>query len=158
MQKLSEKRETVGKVAADLLKNPEEVTAIDQTSESLTDFEKNVILAVERGQKEYPAKDFFVVVIMRRYRLLENVVRNDYFYRLTCPSPDYDQVVYKYHSFSDSLEFLWVIPAKDACLYLKEHALEVPKEEKQLLQYVLDFSDGTLYTKAKALNGEVFTN
>src|SRR3990167_4938546 len=86
--------------------------------------------------------------------LMPNVIRNYFYGRLSCPTPDYDQTVYFYDQESDIIEFLWVIPSKDACLYLKENALLVDPAESQLLRFVLDFADGTLFAIAKTRNRE----
>ena len=83
-----------------------------------------------------------------------NVVRNYFFYRSSCPTPDYDQAVYYYTKGSDELNFLWVIPSKSFCIHLVDNALTIDKEYKELLGIVLDFNDGTLYNLAKKLNNE----
>jgi hypothetical protein len=38
---------------------------------------------------------------------------------------------------------------------MKNNPLEIPKEERQLLQFVLEDADGTLLNKCKKLNGEI---
>ncbi len=156
---MEEKKKTVGQVALELQqKEPEIYNAQDFATDDegpLQEWEYNVLKVVERGVKDHPNTDFYVIVINRRYRVLHNVTRCDFFYRLSCPTPDYDQTVYKYHHKSDDIEFLWVIPAQDACHYMKDNALLVAPEEKDLLKYVLDFADGTLFTKARMLNGEI---
>ena len=80
----------------------------------------------------------------------------NYFYaRLSCPTPDYDQTLYKYSHKQESLTFLWVIPSRDTCQLLKDNALQVVPEERELLGFVLNFADGSLFKLAKKLNGEV---
>ena len=159
---LDEPKKTVGSVALELMQQPqEEFNAVDFTQDDngpLQEWEYNILQTVERGVKDHPHTDLYIIVINRRYRILENVTRCDFFYRLSCPTPDYDQTVYKYHHKSDDIEFLWVIPAQDACHYLKDNALNVAPEEKQLLQFVLDFADGTLFQIARILNGEIQAN
>lgn len=156
---MTERKKTVGEVALELQqKTPEEYNAVDFATDDngpLQEWEYNILKTVERGVKDHPHQDFYVIVINRRYRIVHNVTRCDFFYRLSCPTPDYDQTVYKYHHKTDDIEFLWVIPAQDACHYLKDNALLVAPEEKPLLQFVLDFADGTLFTLARRLNGEL---
>lgn len=85
---------------------------------------------------------------------MDNVIRNYFTGRLSCPSPEYDQVVYKYHAKEHNLEFLWVVPSKDTCQFLVENALVIERDQKDLLKFVLEFNDGTLLRKAKEFNGE----
>lgn len=148
-------KDTVGKVALDLLtKDPVEKSPIELEREMHTDYDKNIYECVDRGKKMFDG-DFFVVIETKKERLLPNVLRNYFFPRHTCPTPNYDQTVYHYHHADQLVEFLWVIPSRDTCVLLKENALTIANEERQLLKFVLDFSDGTLFKLAKKLNGEV---
>lgn len=148
------KRDTVGKLSSELLKQESPTSSpIELEREMHTEYDKNISECIDSGKKQYH-HNFYVVVITKRERLMPNVFRNYFFARETCPSPDWDQAVYRYTRSVDSVEFLWVVPSKQTCEHLKEHALEVPPEEKELLNFVLDFSDGTLLRRAKKLNKE----
>ncbi len=148
-------KETVGKASRDLLlKNEPSHSVIDYEREMHKDYEKNILECVERCKKEFFG-DFYVLVIIKKERLMQNVIRNYFLGRKSCPTPDWDQTVYSYDRKNDTIKFMWVIPAKDICEYYKSHALEVVPEERELLQFVLDFDDGTLLRLAKKLNGEV---
>ena len=148
------KRDTVGKISSELLiKDPDSRNPIELEQEMHTDYDKHIYDCVETSRHIYPG-NFYVVVIVKKEPLMQNVLRNYFFSRSTCPAPDYDQTVYFYDRQEERIEFLWVIPSKDTCLYMKEHALEIPFDEHELLKFVLDFSDGTLYKKARHLNGE----
>jgi hypothetical protein len=85
---------------------------------------------------------------------MPNVFRNYFFARSTCPTPDYDQSVFKYNRADDAIEYIWTVPSKDTCFHLKENYLEVSAKERELLNFVFEFFDGTLYTKSKKLNNE----
>ena len=85
---------------------------------------------------------------------MNNVIRNYFLTRFSCPTPEWDQAVYKYDTKSDSLDFLWVVPAKDICKNLKDNALNIDPSEKELLNFVLSFEDGTLLQLSKKLNNE----
>lgn len=149
------KRDTVGKIAGELLlKQPDSLSPIDNMREQLTDYEKNLFECIER-HKNTMLDDFFVVVITKKERLMPNVLRNYFFACVACPTPNYDQIVYKYFKKEERLDFIWVIPSQDTCHLMKENALQVPPEEKQLLDFVLNFADGSLFKLAKKLNGEV---
>ena len=148
------KREKVGKIATDLQKKQtDKISVVDQTAENLSDYEKELFICVANGVKVYPG-DFFVVVTTKLEPLMHNVLRNYFIHRKTCPTPDYDQIVYHIHPSIQEIEFLWVIPSKAACQHLREHALEVVDAEKGLLQFVLNFADGTLMKHAQKLNNE----
>lgn len=146
-------KDTVGKISTELLKKPDITNPIDQTYENLSDYDKNIFACIEDAKKQYP-KDFYVVVLTKKERLMQNVIRNYFMARLTCPTPDYDQVVYRYNFLDESIDFLWVVPSKDTCELLRAHFLEVPPQEKELLNFILSFYDGSLLKQCKKLNGE----
>jgi hypothetical protein len=147
-------RDTVGKISSELLaKTPDTQSPIELEHAMQKDYLKELLACCASGKKVV-AGDFFLVVLTKKEPLMPNVLRNYFFYRKSCPTPDYDQAVYHYKSKDEEIVLLWVIPSKDACLYLKDHALEVAPEEKELLRYVLKFSDGTLWEVSKKLNKE----
>lgn len=148
-------KEKVGKVAYDLLqKNPDMVSPIDQMRENLTDYDKNLIEKAEEGKKVYSG-NFFLVVITKKERIMQNVLRNYFFHRQTCPTPEWDQTVYRYIRADDNILFLWVVPSKDTCELFRQNAPIIDKSERELLNFVLDFYDGTLAKKCLMLNGEI---
>lgn len=149
--------ETVGKVSSDLIIKSGDNThsAHEQMSEQLSEYDKNIYICIEQAKKDFPHLfEFYVVVLTKKERLMPNVLRHYYFARASCPTPDYDQTVYHYILQKDHLEFMWVIPSKDTCEYMRHNMLTIPLEEKQLLQFVLDFYDDTLMKKCKKLNDE----
>ncbi len=152
---MTEKRDTVGAVASDLLIKADtpDHSVEEQMREQLDKYDVNLIECVEKHKKEYVG-DFYVVVITKKERLMENVLRNYFFARHSCPTPDYDQTVYRYDRKHDAIDFMWVIPSKDTCEYLRLNALQVPESERTLLKFVLEFYDDTLMLLAKKLNGE----
>jgi|SoiMetStandDraft_2_1073263.scaffolds.fasta_scaffold00037_5 hypothetical protein len=147
-------RETVGKVSSDLIKKPHETTSpVEQMREQLGEYDKNIMECVERNKKDFPG-DFYVVVLTKRERLMQNVLRNYFYGRVSCPTPDWDQAVYKYNRKDDGIIFMWVIPSKQSCEEMMMNKHLIPLEEYKLLEYVLAFHDGTLLRIAKKLNGE----
>ena len=147
--------ETIGKISRDLILKGDknDHTVNEQMQEQLENYEKNVFDCVDAGKKIYNGT-FFITVLTKKEMLMENVLRHYFFHRATCPTPDYDQSVYMYRPIDEVLDFLWVIPNKDTCHYMRENALLLDPKERQLLQYVLEFFDDTLMLKAKRLNGE----
>lgn len=147
-------RETVGKVSLDLAnKTPDTRSPIEQMSENLSEYEQNIWDCAERGKKDFTT-DFYIVVITKNEKLMPNVFRNYFFCRLSCPTPDYDQTVYKYKRVDNMPVFMWVIPSREASIHLMKNHLYVVSEERELLKYVIAFMDGTLGELAKELNGE----
>ena len=147
-------RDTVGKISQELLqKEPETRDPIEIQREVHKQYEKNIIDCIDRHKGVYTG-DFYLEVITKKERLMQNVLRNYFFATQECPTPTYDQTVYKYHRATDTPEFLWVVPAKDICEMLTINAIDVAKSERELLNFVLEFNDGTLLKRAKKLNGE----
>lgn len=153
---MKQKRDTVGKISTELLQQQDSIdhTAAEQGAEMLKDWDKNMLEAIENGKAAYHG-DFYVVVETKKEPLMKNVLRNYFFTRQSCPTPRFDTTVYKYHRNDGIVEFLWVIPCVDVYEDFKNNALQVPAEFKELLQYVLDFADGTLLRKCLILNGEI---
>jgi hypothetical protein len=151
-----EKRKTVGQIYLDVMnKKDDPQEAEELRREMQKDYEKNIYECVERGLKEFE-DDFFVHVETKKERLTPNVIRNYFIPRRSCPMPFYDQTLYRYHKNDGRVEFIWVIPSKDTCINYRDHALEVDTEEKELLQYILDFYDGTLQRLSDSLNEELY--
>lgn len=147
-------KKKVGEAAIELAaKADNKHTVVDQMEESLTDYEKNVRDCAERGLKHYNG-DFFIVVLTKKERLLENVVRNYFLHRTSCPTPEFDQTVYQYIYKQDALKYLWTIPDKQTCQTYIENAPFIPPTEKKLLQFILDFTDGSLDRLSRKLNNE----
>lgn len=152
-----EKRDTIGRISAELLEkeilNPSQHTVVEQMQEQLCDYDKNIYECVEAAKKT-KTDDFYIVVLTKKERLMQNVIRNYFFSRNSCPTPDYDQAVYKYKKDIDAIDFLWVIPSKDTCELLRDNALQVHESERELLNFVLSFYDNSLLKLCKTLNGE----
>jgi len=147
-------KETVGKISRDLqLKTPDTDDPIELQREMHKDYVNNIIQCVNTHKPLFDG-DFYIVVLTKKEKLMPNVLRNYFTARQSCPTPNYDQAVYKYHAKNEDLEFIWTIPSKDTCIYLKEHAMEVAPEERALRDFVLAFADGTLFRMAKKLNNE----
>lgn len=152
---MSKKRDTVGKISSELIHQDDpNHTPIDQMRENLTEYDNNIWTCVENGKKNING-DFYVVVVTKKERLMQNVIRNYFFYVYACPTPTYDQTVYKYHRADNKVDFLWVVPSKDSCEFIRDNALTLPDDQKELIKFVMDFYDDTLLNLAKKLNNEV---
>ena len=154
---MAKKKKTVGETAVDLAsKADNKHTVVDQMQENLTDYEKNVRDCAQRGLQEHNS-DFFVVVLTKKEKLFPNVFRNFFLHRKSCPTPEYDQTVYHYIHKLDALKYLWTVPDKETCKVYLENAAFIPFDEKKLLQFIMDFADGTLDRLSRTLNKEAGT-
>lgn len=153
--KPTRERATVGEAAVDLqLKAANENhTVVDQAKEQLKEYYDELINCIKENKTKITGS-FYVVVITKKERLLTNVLRNYFFARISCPTPDYDQSVYFYKAEDETLSFIWTIPDRETCLLLRANASQVPAEEMELLGFVHNFANGELYKLCKKLNGE----
>ena len=150
--------ETVGKYSYELQQktdeniNPIELQrAIHEGNESEDSFENQVRLAVERGCKDFDG-DFYITVLFKKERLMVNVVRQYFIPRESCPRPEYDQIVYRYHRDSHDLEFIWVIPDKMTCEVLPANKALLAPDQKDLLKFIIQFQNGELDQLSDTLN------
>jgi hypothetical protein len=150
----AEPRRTVGQEALDIFqKGPQELSPVALQQEMTRDYYQNLIDCTLNNRKRFKGK-FFIIVLTKNERLLPNVFRNYFFARRTCPTPDYDQSVFRYDNLVEEIEYLWTIPSQDACYHLLANINEIHRDEHQLLSYIIDFKKGKLFTLAKRLNGE----
>lgn len=147
-------RDTVGKISSELKQKELYSNDVIETGREVNkDFLNSLLECVKRGLQMYDG-DFFVSVLLKREKIMDNVLRNYFIPRRSCPTPHFDQSVWHYKSQDDCLEYLWSLPCEEACLTLKQNMLQVVPEEHHILQFVLDYYDGTLDTLCKKLNGE----
>lgn len=149
------KRETVGKISTDLLaKEPESRDPIElqrEMNKSYASELENCVLEFRKSN----ARDFYVSVLTKKERLMENVLRNYFFPLHACPTPTYDQAVYKYNHEDERIEFLWVIPSKDTCELFMANADQIVPEERDLLRFISSMYNGSLLQLARKLNNEL---
>lgn len=162
---------TVGAIASDLLSkhnqslNPQEIQRA-QEEEYLRNLEWAVKHATKQTEcstikghegcvsREAMKGSFFVAVLLKKEKLLENVLRNYFIPTKSCPTPTYDQTLYRYDHEKDSIEFLWVIPDTETAAIFRENVNKIVHQERVLLQCILDFDSGRYYRMMKKFNGE----
>lgn len=108
-----------------------------------------------KNEVGYIGKDFYVVLITTVDRVLRQP-KIIPLARKSCPTPVYKQSVWKYRTFTGTLEFLWSIP--DAILYYhilnnKEKYIH-DKETADLAKFVILMESGELLEWVKKENGE----
>lgn len=151
---MNQKRKTVGAVAKELAsKEAPTRSAYELSQAALKEWEQGVIECIDNNKRVFTG-DFFVVVLTKRERLMHNVFRNFYHAQLSCPTPNYDQAVYRYSRRDDAVDFIWVIPDRETCHVYIEQSSQVHPEEYEFLKLIQEFKDGTLFELALKLNGE----
>jgi len=107
--------------------------------------------AVENVIDKFPHDNLFVIH-SRVIDKVAKVIRNRYGGHWICPKPNFDNAVYKYNRQHDDLTLLWVLPSIATANYLIANAVHLDKVDRELLQFILDFKDGTLDQLAIKLN------
>lgn len=147
-------KKTVGAHSLELSqKTPESVDPIELERAMQEDYIKNIGEAVDAGIKQWTT-DFYIVVITKNEKLMTNVFRNYFTARQSCPTPEYDQSVFKYKATAGTVEYIWTVPSKDSVIHLIKNSHEVVNAEKELLMMCRKFVDGSLFLLSKKLNGE----
>lgn len=148
------KKETIGKIATDLAsKGHDSNNVIDVQRELQKDYMANVWECINTNLSKLKG-DFYIQVVTKREKLLENVFRNYFMAHQWCPSPDYNQSMFKFHRSNSTLQYLWTLPDPETAMYLVQNADYLPQQERELLEYVLMDYDGRLLRWCKKLNGE----
>ena len=145
---LSSMKETVGAASRRLLLNKDTNQGIVDTEKEINkDYFDQCQQCVEREPHKDWKDPWFLVVISKKERLMENVIRRYFFGRKTLPTPEYDQTVWRYHPSSGNLEFVWCVPDKNTTLWLGHDPNAVDTSHNHLVSDVLDFLNNRLYDK-----------
>lgn len=154
-----EQKKTIGALSQEAASKPLETRdPIELARQNEADYINNLLECIKTHKNLFSEPCFYIVVITKQEPILKNVFRNLFAGTLACPTPDFDQSVFRYNKSDDKLELLWALPNENDCIKYKMNALSVIAEERQLLHDILDFYDGTLLELAKKLNGELPTS
>lgn len=143
---LEQPRKTVGAASLELMaQGDQRQSVIDTQREMQKGYVDQLILCAQSGERAYGKTDnFYICVQTRRERLLPNVIRNQFYHRLTRPSPAYDLALYHYNPKDEDLRFVWCIPDKETIQAMSMPGYEPPPEHEQLYGFVRGFLAGTL--------------
>jgi len=143
---LPEIRKTVGECALELkAKGDQKQGVIDTQREMTKGYIAELIKCAQRGALAYETnKPFYICVQSRRERLLENVIRNQFYHRLTRPAPAYDLALYHYDPKEEQLRFVWCIPDKQTVEEMSQPGFIPEREQQQLYHFVKGFLGCTL--------------
>lgn len=148
---------TLGEIATQLHTTAPIDTTVEELGSTMTaDFVDRLKSEIERGKKIYHG-DFFIIMLTKKEKIIANAVAAYFSCSAGCPTPNYDQTVYHYSRADDELYLTWTIPSREWSFFLIENALLLDPVFKELLGYVLDFSDGKLFQKSCILNEQKAT-
>ena len=148
------RKKTVGQKAVELSNIiPDTRDPIELEREAHKAYEENVLACLKSSKNQYIGS-FYIVVLIKREKKLQNVLRHLYFSRGSCPTPHPDQTVYRYDHEDDEIQFCWTLPSEDTCVLFKQNVAIIDPLEWELLENVLNYYDGSLHDLAKRLNGE----
>jgi len=147
MRKEMKNSTTVGQEAYKRLLNPDSKQGIIDTQREI---DKQYFQQIEECVKNHKGKlgftgDFFVTVISKKERVMENVVRRYFIARESLPTPNYDQTVWRFNQKAGDLQYLWTVPDHNTCQEMFNNPMIVPESEDWLLQMVQLFMTGRLY-------------
>jgi hypothetical protein len=151
------KKKTVGEVSVELnQKTADNISVLEQQEGMQQEYIKNLEEVSRKALHKYGSDNtFFIEVITKKEPLMQNVLRNYFIERTTCPTPNYDQSVFMYEPKKERIVYLWTIPCRDACIHLLENTTVIHKDEEQLLRNVKLFESGYLFQWCKELNKEL---
>ena len=131
--------------------NTDTVEVHELSKEMNKDYMSTLIDTALKAKQKYDGT-YYVVVLTKREKLIQTAIRNFFVARKSCPTPSYEQTVYRFNPKDESLEFLWIVPSKDIAkgMYSQRYNLELCGDS--LLPFVVDFFEGRLYNKAIKLN------
>jgi len=104
-----------------------------------------------KNEDKFQYRDIYVTACFVKWQ-----VKPFLYYRVSCPTPVYNQNVFKYHYLTGSLEYLWTIPGKFKYYHIlnnKQRYYE-NKETRRSCQFVVLMETGELLKWVKKENGE----
>ena len=164
-------RNTVGKIASDLAgQAPSSIDPREIQHATEKEYLDNLIWCVNHARKKLDCSDikdhnycskrpamegsFFIAALVKKEKLLVNVLRNYFIPTVSCPTPHYDQTVYRYNHEKDDIEYLWTVPDQETCEIFIENKQIIVPAERSLLRNVLAYSDGSLFRLCRKYNKE----
>lgn len=139
---------TIGEIALELQKKGDQKQGVIDTQRAMMEkYVENLIECAKTNEKQFGKdKPFYLCVQTRRERLIENVIRNQFYARRTRPAPTYDLALYWYDPKDERIEFVWCIPDKDSVQQIIQDKKDgiLPQDQMQLAEFCEWFLKGTL--------------
>lgn len=143
---IDEPRKTVGAAALELMVlGDQRQGVIDTQREMQKGYINQLVICAKNGEIAYgKTAPYYICVQTRRERLLTNVIRNQFYHRLTRPIPQYDLALYHYDPRDENLQFVWCIPDRETVMEMSAPGFQPVTEQLQLYHFVKSFRDNTL--------------
>lgn len=144
---IPENHKTVGAAAVELMsKGDQKQGVIDTQRAMMKDYVDELVKCAKDGAEKYAEskKPFYVCVQTRRERLLPNVIRNQFYHRVTRPTPEYDLALYHYDPKAEQLRFVWCVPDQGTVERMCEPGFIPQMGEEQLHYFAKSFRANTL--------------
>lgn len=131
----------------------ERVEVRELSKEMNKDYMSTLVSTALKDKDKYEGC-YYVVVITKVERLITTCIRNLFFTRQSCPTPNCDQTVYKFDPSVEHIELLWVVPSKKLCKRMYKQRFNLSMQRDPLLPFVKFYVEGGLLAKAMELNNE----
>ena len=141
---MTDNKVTVGEEAVKRLANPDTKQGIIETQREI---DKEYFSEIEKCVKEHKDWDepYYIVVELKKERLLENVIRRYFIGRQSLPTPQWDQTVWRYNPKTGDLQFVWVLPDENTAKWMASNPTILSEEHEELVQFIMLFLDKKLY-------------
>lgn len=148
-------KKTVGAIIAEnAAKHHDPVHLLEYSEASMKAYHSDIQLCAQKDKNRYKG-DFYVIGLFKEEKALLGTPLWKVFSRNTCPTPNYAQDVFLYDHQAQELKDIWTLPTRDWCKFIVKHAKYLPPHQYKLINYVLSFHDGSLFSKCQELNGEI---
>lgn len=150
----------IGKMIQEASSKPLETVELRELQREFNkDYMDELFKAAITGKKRHTEHDnYFVVVLMKRDRLMRKKLTNYFTTRVTCPTPAHDQSVYTFNKKTEDLQFLWVIPDKETCRSMYTQRYNIDQLHSSIMPYVVDFVEGRLNSYERQFNANLERN
>ena len=159
---MKKKDKTVGQSYMEAQKSERPETAqdiLDTQKPAANAYLEELHVTISKGKLTYPQEHvFFIEVFTRQDRLMHMTEVTSFFPRITCPTPTWNQTVYRYSKRDDVLDYIWTVPSRKMCEYYRYEVAPRSDGERLLISFVHDFEDNTLEKIARRLNEEEYQN
>jgi hypothetical protein len=115
------------------------------------------VIRTTKSKEYYYNRNFYLVLVLTNEKTPGNLPVDHIFTRRSCPSPGYNQNVFKYHHISGSLEYLWTIPRQHIYWHMyknKSYYLQSEKH-KRMMSFIVLMESGELLKWCIKENGEL---
>ncbi len=142
---MTKRRKTVGEEAYKRQENPDTKQGIIDTQREM---DKEYFGEIEKCIQNHKHWDqpFYIVVLCKKEQLMENVIRRYFIGRMSMPTPQWDQTLWRYDPKSGDLRFVWVLPDQETAKWMAMNPQTLQEKHLELLCFVLDFLDKKLYS------------